>query len=304
MNNYTKTRIADMALASGRAAYGSPEMAALLPLFVEYLRLKHGIKLVLIKVWEDTASSASASTHVGGWAVDVRSWNLTAEQRRTVIYEATKYGIPIYYRTAADGFDPHFHGMVNAGRLTPCSYQIDSMRNGRNGLRNNAIDRDKALRPAQSAWLSYGSAVAALRAEIAGLKTPAPSNDIEEFIMSLSPEAKKAFINEVALAVWNMQVTAGGKKAVITAVAESNVRDAAQSDALVRISAQLSALASKQGVPVDQKAIVAGVVAGITDKLEGAVNAAVKMHLPDIDSDELDSIAVAVVDELASRIAA
>lgn len=137
------------------------------------------------------------------------------------------------------------------------------------------------------------------------LSTPsASSNDIEEYIMSMTPEAKQAFVNEIALAVWNMQITAGGKKSVIQAIAESNVKDTAQSAALLGVNSRLSALGDKMGVQPDETAIAQVVIAGISDKVAEATAAAVRAHLGDVEDADVQSIAIAVVDELASRVAA
>ena len=155
---YPMYRCGDLRLSNGNVAFGSREMSVWLPLFVEYMRVVHGITLVIIKVAETREGSGSARTHYGGWAVDFRSWNLATAQREKVIREAARFGLILHYRTTDQGFEPHLHGMLNVGRWTPCSYQIDATRNGRDGLARNGTDREKSIRP-PSAWGTYTTGV-------------------------------------------------------------------------------------------------------------------------------------------------
>lgn len=285
-------KIPGINLASGKQAYGSPEMAAWVPVFAEYMWLIHGIRITWIKFSDPTSDGASATTHQGGYAGDRRSWDQTGRNNNLITYEATKFGFIEHGRTVAQGFDPHYHGMLNVGFTTPCSYQIAATRNGRNGLARNGVDLQKAVRPPQTAWLRATAGITAMRAAIAAAKK---END-----MALTD----ADANKIALAVWNMQLTAGGKKPAIQALAESNVKDTAQSLALVNIGAGLSALAKQTGTRIDEKALASTIVAGLTGKLTAAVQAAVKQHLGDIKDAEVDSIATAVADEFAKRVAA
>ena len=281
-------------LASGKQAYGSPEMARWLPVFIRFQRVVRGVVVVVIKVADLTATAASSTTHLLGFAADKRSWNMTAAERDQMIEDATRYGMPEHYRIKAQGFEPHVHGMLSVGFTTPCSYQIVATQKGRDGLAKNGPDLDKAHRPPQSQWLGYAAGITAMNARINAVLNP------QEEDMPLT-EADAAL---VARKVWSQMLTAGGQKSAIQAIAESNVKDEAQSVALGRLAAQISALSGQLEVAVDEGAIVAGVVASITQKLEDAVHAAIATHLADIDDAEADSIATAVVDELAKRVAA
>lgn len=281
-------------LASGKQAYGSPEMAAWLPVFIRFQRVVRGVVVVVIKTADLTATAASSTTHLLGYATDKRSWNMTAAERNQMIEDATRYGMPEHYRIKAQGLTPHVHGMLAVGYSTPCSCQITATRNGRDGLAKNGPDLDKAHRPPLSQWLGYSAGIAAMNARINAVLNP------QEEDMPLT-EADAAL---VARKVWSQMLTAGGQKSAIQAIAESNVKDEAQSVALGRLAAQVSALSGQLEVAVDEGAIVAGVVASITDKLTDSVLAAIAMHLADIEDAEAESIATAVVDELAKRVAA
>ena len=63
----------------------------------------------------------------------------------------------------------------------------------------------------------------------------------EDELMALSKET----LDQIAKAVWTLQVTAGGKKAAATALAESAVKDTAQSAKLAELDQKISALAQQ-----------------------------------------------------------
>lgn len=158
----TLHRIDGVKLSVGKQAYGSREMAAWLPVFIRFMREVHGIRLTIIKVADLTSSPVSADTHLRGYAVDERTWSLTAAQRRLVVLESTRYGRPTHLRVKSQGFDPHAHSMLDVGYKTPCSYQLDRTRQGRDGLARNGVDLDRASRPPQSEWLDWRAGIAAM----------------------------------------------------------------------------------------------------------------------------------------------
>lgn len=290
---YTTFKIPGVKLASGRDAYGSREMTVWLPLFIRYMRQRHGISLVVIKVRDVEATAASASTHLGGWAVDFRSWNLTASERSKVIYEATRLGLPIHYRIKSQGFDPHLHGMLNVGYWTPCKYQIDATKVGQSGLARKGADLDSKHRPPIHEWKNYKQGVETMRLAL-NLTTKKDED------MPLTEADAKL----VASHVWNTMVTAGGPKTTALALAQSRNYDEAQSVALGQLAASMRALASKEGVDVDEQAIVAGVVTGLSGVIHETVVASIQHALADIDAAEAGEIAEAVVNELNQRLAA
>ena len=72
--------------------------------------------------------------------------------------------------------------------------------------------------------------------------TTNPTNKSEEDeLMALSKET----LDQIAKAVWTLQVTAGGKKAAATALAESAVKDTAQSAKLAELDQKIAALAQQ-----------------------------------------------------------
>ena len=294
---YKTVPIPGIRLASGRQAYGSAEMAAWMPVFTEYMWVCHGLRLRWVKTLDASSSGSSASTHQGGWAGDRRTRELTDKENDLVVCEATRYGYPEHLRVPDQGFEAHGHGMLDVGYKTPCSYQITATRNGRDGLARNGVDRQKKVRPAQSKWLGYRAGIVAMQAAIAAAKQPAKK---EEYMALTDAE-----ISRIVTAIRATPVTANGKKQnLIDHMAAGFVDDRTQSTALVRLTAQVSALAAKTGAQVDEGAIVAGVVAGIAGQLSDAVHAAIRLHLRDIEDAEVDAIATSVADELARRVQA
>lgn len=154
-------RIDGIKLANGKQAYGSYEMSLWLPTFTRYMKEIHKINLVWIKVADLSPTAASAATHVGGYAGDSRTWNLTAKQQQLVVEEGTRFGYPNHRRVRSQGFDPHNHGMLDVGYRTNCSYQITATKMGRDGLARNREDLDKAYRPAQP-WMDWKEGLEAM----------------------------------------------------------------------------------------------------------------------------------------------
>ena len=183
-----------------RASYGSKEMARFLPLFVTYLKLKFGIALKVIKVAErdGNGGGTSARTHFGGWGIDLRSWNLNAKQREVVIREAARFGLILHYRTKAQGFDPHMHGMLWVSYSTPCSYQIDATREGRNGLAKRGKDAEADVRPVSS-WRSFEASTAELASEVRALQGP-KKNELERLLDTMTVDELAA---KLAPKIWD-----------------------------------------------------------------------------------------------------
>lgn len=88
-------------------------------------------------------AAASAGTHDGGGVIDLRVWNLPARITPQEAVRALRLsGFIAWYRTTAQGFDPHIHA-IDYGNpaLSPAAQQqVTAWRNGRNGLANNGPD--------------------------------------------------------------------------------------------------------------------------------------------------------------------
>jgi GH25 family lysozyme M1 (1,4-beta-N-acetylmuramidase) len=90
-----------------------------------------------------SGAAASADTHNRGGVVDLRSWNLPARiSPREAVRELRLAGLISWYRTNAQGFDPHIH-TIDYGNpdLDPsAARQVIAWKKGRNGLANNGPD--------------------------------------------------------------------------------------------------------------------------------------------------------------------
>lgn len=87
-------------------------------------------------------ADASAGTHAQSGCLDIRTWNLTTEQRNRAQRKAREIGWAAWYRTAAQGFDPHMHWLLLGERPmhADAQWQATAYRNGRNGLASNGPD--------------------------------------------------------------------------------------------------------------------------------------------------------------------
>lgn len=94
-------------------------------------------------------ADASAGTHMFAGCNDVRRWNLTAAKAAEVIDIADSLGDIWWERTAAQGFDPHFHNLLpNDHPLHPdAAWQVTLFRQGKNGLASGAPDMPGRRRP-------------------------------------------------------------------------------------------------------------------------------------------------------------
>ena len=89
-----------------------------------------------------SGADASAGTHRLAMCADFRTWNLTTRTRLGVERYGRNLMGTMWYRSSAQGFDPHLHNNLIGDR--PADYsaiaQVASYRDGRNGLANNALD--------------------------------------------------------------------------------------------------------------------------------------------------------------------
>ena len=91
-----------------------------------------------------SGAAASAATHDGGGVVDIRTWDLPARGLNVgdVVRELREVGFAAWYRTKAQGFDPHIHAVaIGDKQLHPsAAAQVTAYRKGRNGLASNGPD--------------------------------------------------------------------------------------------------------------------------------------------------------------------
>lgn len=89
-------------------------------------------------------ADASADTHGLAMCIDYRVWNLSIPLRTKIVHRGRDWMGTMWVRLEVDGFDPHLHNNLMGDRpaTQAALNQIPSYKAGRNGLANNAIDRD------------------------------------------------------------------------------------------------------------------------------------------------------------------
>lgn len=96
-----------------------------------------------------TDTAASANTHAGGGAVDLRTRNLTSQQRTLLLNAMRKVGFAAWLRKTSQGFSAdHLHavavqpgGKNDRGVLSQAAHnQVVDYLQGRNGLANDGPD--------------------------------------------------------------------------------------------------------------------------------------------------------------------
>lgn len=110
---------------------------------LDMVQRRIGFELTIVQGSYNTGGvSASAGTHDGGGVVDLRTWNLTVEQRNEALAAARAVGFYAWYRTTAQGFDPHFHWVAkgDAELSSDARWQASEAEAGRNGLASRGTD--------------------------------------------------------------------------------------------------------------------------------------------------------------------
>ena len=88
-------------------------------------------------------AAASAGTHDDGGVIDLRTWNLPAHITPwQALVELRRAGLIAWYRTSAQGFDPHIHAVDygNPSLHPSAAAQVRAWAMGKNGLANNGPD--------------------------------------------------------------------------------------------------------------------------------------------------------------------
>jgi hypothetical protein len=86
----------------------------------------------------------SANTHGLAMCIDYRVWNLSIPLRTRIAHQGRDWMGTMWVRLEADGFDPHLHNNLIGDKpaTSAAAAQVPSYKAGRNGLANNALDRD------------------------------------------------------------------------------------------------------------------------------------------------------------------
>ena len=98
---------------------------------------------------------ASAGTHDGGGSIDIACDNLTDAEERIVVKQGRLVGFAMWLRLEDEGpWSRHIHGeAIGDDELSAgAAEQVRAYDRGRNGLANNALDRDPYRPPGGRKW--------------------------------------------------------------------------------------------------------------------------------------------------------
>ena len=106
-------------------------------------RLGHKFVVVQGSYRAGAGAKASAGTHDRGGVIDLRTWDLPARiTPQAAVRALREAGLIAWYRTKAQGFDPHIHAIDygNPDLAPAAARQVTAWEQGRNGLANNGPD--------------------------------------------------------------------------------------------------------------------------------------------------------------------
>lgn len=109
---------------------------------IEWAERRAGFKFRVVKGSYLPPDDKSSSTHCGGGAADFSVRLLTPMRRNKMLKALKDAGFAAWYRTKADGFDPHIHAVaIGCMSLDPqAKRQVTSYDKGMNGLGHVAPD--------------------------------------------------------------------------------------------------------------------------------------------------------------------
>ena len=229
----------------GDPALACPHMAQWWPVFTALVKQRFGVSLEILQA--AGSYSKSGATHVEGASVDWRTWRFTPAVVNGIVALAREMGArATWYRTKAQGFDPHVHMALDCPCRSGADYQTAAVDAGYNGL--GARGRGgKDTHPAPSTRRDYKAGIAWATKQLGSASskpkpTTNPNQSEEDELMALSKET----LNQIATAVLTVPVTANGKKAALVQhMAEGFVDDDAQSAKLAEMDQKIAAIAQQ-----------------------------------------------------------
>lgn len=229
----------------GDPALACPHMAQWWPVFTALVKDRFDVSLEILQA--AGSYSKSGATHVEGTSVDWRTWRFTLAVVNGIVALAREMGArATWYRTKAQGFDPHVHMALDCPCRSGADYQTAAVDAGYNGLGKNGRG-GKDTHPAPSTRRDYKAGIAWATKQLGSASskpkpTTNPTKSEEDELMALSKET----LNQIATAVLTVPVTANGKSAALVQhMAEGFVDDDAQSRKLAELDGKIAALAQQ-----------------------------------------------------------
>ena len=230
----------------GDPALACPHMAQWWPVFTALVKQRFGVSLEILQA--AGSYSKSGATHVEGTSIDWRTWRFTPAVVNGIVALAREMGArATWYRTKAQGFDPHVHMALDCPCRSGADYQTAAVDAGYNGLGKNGRG-GKDTHPAPSTRRDYKAGIAWASQQLGSASsrpkpTTNPTNQSEEDeLMALSKDTLK----QITDATLGVNVTANGKSApLVQHMAEAFVADKAQSAKLAELDGKIAALAQQ-----------------------------------------------------------
>lgn len=141
--------------SSGRTLYFSNVSWSQWQEITDELRANHDITVTVVQgewmIKNGGGADASAGYHDKRGCWDIRVWDLTKDELRTVIHVSSKYGVQFWVRDAQHGgMDPHAHCVSCTGSTREMAsgavYQVASVARGGDGLIPEGDDYNSGLR--------------------------------------------------------------------------------------------------------------------------------------------------------------
>ncbi len=229
----------------GDPALACPHMAQWWPVFTRLVKQRFGVSLEILQA--AGSYSKSGATHVEGTSIDWRTWRFTLAVVNGIVALAREMGArATWYRTKAQGFDPHVHMALDCPCASGADYQTAAVDAGYNGLGKNGRGGEDT-HPQPSTRRDYKAGIAWATKQLGSASSrPKPTANTdqseEDELMALSKDT----LNQIATAVLTVPVTANGKKAALVQhMAEAFVDDDAQSKKLAELDQKIAALAQQ-----------------------------------------------------------
>lgn len=231
----------------GDPALACPHMAQWWPVFTALVKDRFDVSLEILQA--AGSYSKSGATHVEGTSVDWRTWRFTLAVVNGIVALAREMGArATWYRTKAQGFDPHVHMALDCPCRSGADYQTAAVDAGYNGLGKNGRG-GKDTHPAPSTRRDYKAGIAWANQQLGSASSkPKPTNtnttnqSEEDELMALNKDTLK----QITDATLGVNVTANGKSApLVQHMAEAFVADKAQSAKLAELDGKIAALAQQ-----------------------------------------------------------
>ena len=230
----------------GDPALACPHTAHWWPVFTALVKQRFGVSLEILQA--AGSYSKSGATHGEGTSIDWRTWRFAPAVVNGIVALAREMGArATWYRTKAQGLDPHVHMALDCPCRSGADYQTAAVDAGYNGL--GARGRGgRDTHPAPSMRRDYKAGIAWATKQLGSASskpkpTTNPTNKSEEDeLMALSKET----LTQIATAVLTVPVTANGKKAALVQhMADGFVDDEAQSKKLAELDQKIAAVAQQ-----------------------------------------------------------